>query len=214
MVSIWICPGGNVHSKPWGLLGSIYWDDPQHDCGGKLNGAELFVSCQACSRSRAWHGLIPSGNDYHSYGKAPCLMEKSTINGPCSIAILVINRGYHPLSRCPQDVVGSKRVPIIVCVAYLIVHDFVGPKPPLLSTVSNLSGTEIGSTIDQILVSVNRMYCKNHDHNKYCTRKYEVVPCVYIYIHYIYILQCIYMYIRGLICTYIYIHNIHTLYRL
>ena len=27
---------------------------------------------------------LPSGKRLHNYGKSPCLMGKSTVNGPCS----------------------------------------------------------------------------------------------------------------------------------
>ena len=35
---------------------------------------------------------LPSGERVHSYGKSPFLMGKSTINGSCSIAMLVYRR--------------------------------------------------------------------------------------------------------------------------
>ena len=37
---------------------------------------------------------VPSGNDSHSYQKPPCLIGKSTLNGPFSIAILNYQRIY------------------------------------------------------------------------------------------------------------------------
>jgi hypothetical protein len=49
---------------------------------------------------------------------------------------------YYPLSRCPQNVIVLKRVPI-VCVAYPIVDDFVRPKQPLLSRASNSTPANI-----------------------------------------------------------------------
>ena len=40
--------------------------------------------------------LYPPGKLSHNYGKSPCSMGKSTIStGPCSIAMLVITRGYN-----------------------------------------------------------------------------------------------------------------------
>ena len=41
---------------------------------------------------------IPSGKRLHSYGKSQCLIGKSTINGPCSIAMLNYQRVYPPFS--------------------------------------------------------------------------------------------------------------------
>jgi len=39
-------------------------------------------------------GFLPSGKRLHSCWKSPLLVGKSTINGPFSIAMLVITRGY------------------------------------------------------------------------------------------------------------------------
>ena len=39
-----------------------------------------------------WYNHLPSGKRLHSYGKSLFLMGKSTINGPCSIAMLVYQR--------------------------------------------------------------------------------------------------------------------------
>ena len=36
---------------------------------------------------------VPSGKRLHNYGKSPCSMGKSTINGPCSIAFCMFTRG-------------------------------------------------------------------------------------------------------------------------
>jgi len=38
--------------------------------------------------------IIPSGKRLNNDGKSHFLMGKSTINGPCSVVILVIARGY------------------------------------------------------------------------------------------------------------------------
>ena len=37
---------------------------------------------------------LPSGKRLHSYGKSPSLIGKSTLNGPCSIAMLNSQRVY------------------------------------------------------------------------------------------------------------------------
>ena len=44
---------------------------------------------------------IPSGKHTNNYGKSPSLTGKWTINGPCSIAMLVITRGK--FMQCNQE---------------------------------------------------------------------------------------------------------------
>ena len=57
-------------------------------------------SCPCCwgQSTAVWHGLfcwhLPSGKLSHSYGNSPSLIGKSTINGPFSIAMSAITRGY------------------------------------------------------------------------------------------------------------------------
>ena len=60
---------------------------------------------QGLHRIRSWRQGIPSGKHTKNYGTSPFFMGKSTINGPFSIAMLVITRGY--LMHWPQRYVGN-----------------------------------------------------------------------------------------------------------
>ena len=57
----------------------------------------LFEECYICYQQRSFSCFIsrtsiPSGKRLHSYGKSQFLIGKSTINGPCSIAMLNYQR--------------------------------------------------------------------------------------------------------------------------
>ena len=85
--------------KGWLLLASSPHDRPRH--GTRWFPATVHpVLTQRWSTSnrnqwKRWRSCIqiPSGKLTVSYGKSPSLIGKSTINGPCSIAIWQITRG-------------------------------------------------------------------------------------------------------------------------